>query len=430
MLRRSNHYGIAGWYALRAARQGMIGVSMTNSSPLVAPTRSRVPMLGTNPIAVAAPAGRFDTFCLDMATSTVPRGRIEVAARRGWSLPVGWAIDADGNPATTPDAALAGSLHPLGGTEETGGYKGYGLALVVELLTGILAGASFGPNVASLFSTHEGPSDLGETFMVIDPTAIDEPGAFEARLEVLIDQLIEAPTAPDAPGPVLIPGAPEAAAERLAAKRGVVIDREHHESLVALGERFGVPLPAAQRAGSPVVMRTRRADICIIGGGILGLATALRLLEARPDAAHRHPREGGDARDAPDGPQQRRRARRPVLPAGLAQGEAVPRGQGGAGALLRGARHPGRADRQARGRHLDETELERFAALKERAIANGVEGLEEVGPERHARDRAARGGHPGALEPGHGHRRLPAGRAGVRGRGAREGRRSSRRRGR
>ena len=243
VLRGSNHYGIAGWYALRAAQQGLIGVSMTNSSPLVAPTRSRVPMLGTNPIAIAAPAGRFDAFCLDMATSTVPRGRIEVAARRGWSLPVGWAIDIEGNPATTPEAALEGSLHPLGGTEATGGYKGYGLALVVELLTGILGGAAFGPNIVSLFSVHAGPSDLGETFMVIDPSAIDEPGAFEARLEELIEQLIAAPTVPDAPGPVLIPGAPEAAAERLAAQRGVVIDREHHESLLDMGLRMGIPLP-------------------------------------------------------------------------------------------------------------------------------------------------------------------------------------------
>ncbi len=244
VVKGSNHYGIAGWYALRAARQGIIGISMTNSSPLVAPTRSRVPMLGTNPIAVAAPAGRYDAFCLDMATSTVPRGRIEVAARRGWSLPVGWAIDANGDPATTPEAALAGALHPLGGGEATGGYKGYGLALVVDLLTGILGGAAFGPNTVSLFSTHEGPANLGETFMAIDPTALDEPGAFEARMELLISQLIEAPTTPDAPGPVLIPGAPEAEAERLAARRGVVIDQEHHESLLELGARMGIPLPA------------------------------------------------------------------------------------------------------------------------------------------------------------------------------------------
>jgi LDH2 family malate/lactate/ureidoglycolate dehydrogenase len=251
VVRRSNHYGIAGWYALRAATQGFIGISLTNSSPLVAPTRSRVPLLGTNPIAVAAPAGRFGTFCLDMATSTVPRGRIEVAARRGWTLPQGWAIDAHGNPATTADAALAGSLHPLGGEEATGGYKGYGLALVVELLTGILGGAAFGPNVVSLFSTHEGPADLGETFLVIDPAAIDDvPGGFEERLETLLTQLVEAPVTPDAPGPVLVHGAPEAAAERRAAERGIAVDGEHYRSLVEVGERLGVPIPTTLLRGS------------------------------------------------------------------------------------------------------------------------------------------------------------------------------------
>jgi LDH2 family malate/lactate/ureidoglycolate dehydrogenase len=245
VVRRSNHYGIAGWYALRAAAQGLIGISLTNSSPLVAPTRSRQPLLGTNPIAVAAPAGRFGTFCLDMATSTVPRGRIEVAARRGWTLPVGWAIDAQGSPATTAEAALEGSLHPLGGEEHSGGYKGYGLAMVVELLTGILGGAAFGPNVVSLFSTHEGPADLGETFVVIDPAAIDDAtGGFERRLETLLGQLVEAPVAPDAPGPVLVHGAPEAEAERRADDRGIAVDGEHYRSLVELGERLGVPVPA------------------------------------------------------------------------------------------------------------------------------------------------------------------------------------------
>lgn len=245
VVRRSNHYGIAGWYALRAAAAGMIGMSLTNSSPLVAPTRARVPMVGTNPIAVAAPAGRFGAICLDMATSTVPRGRIEVASRRGEVLPIGWAIDADGHPATTPEAALGGSLQPLGGGEETAGYKGYGLGLIVDLLTGVLAGAAYGPNIIPLFSTHDGIADLGQLFWVIDPAALDEPGVFERRLEQYLGQLVEAPLIPDAPGRVLIPGEPEAAAEQRAAARGVVIDREHHEALGALATRFGVPLPEA-----------------------------------------------------------------------------------------------------------------------------------------------------------------------------------------
>jgi len=240
VVHNSNHYGIAGWYALRAAAAGMIGISLSNTSPLVAPTRARTPMIGTNPIAIAAPAGHFGAFCLDMATSTIPRGRIEVAARRGELLPVGWAIDAEGRPATTPDAALAGALHPLGGEEGTGGHKGYGLGLAVDLLTGVLGGAAFGPNILGLFST-EGPSNLGQAFIVLDPAAIDTRDAFERRLVSYLDQLIAAPTVPGAPGRVLVAGEPEAEAERRAAERGVVIDAVHARNLTELGARLGVP---------------------------------------------------------------------------------------------------------------------------------------------------------------------------------------------
>jgi LDH2 family malate/lactate/ureidoglycolate dehydrogenase len=242
VVRNSNHFGIAGWYSMRAAEGGLIGIALTNTSPLVAPTRARIPMLGTNPIAFAAPAGRFGILSLDMATSTIPRGRIEVAARRGESLSPQWAIGPDGAPAITPDEALAGALQPLGGTEENAGYKGYGLALLVEVLTGVLAGAAFGPNVIGLFST-EAKSDLGQWYLAIDPAAIGDPGAFESRLEQLLGQLTEAPLIPDAPGPVLWPGQPEA--ERLERSRrdGIVIDREHHANLLALGRRLDVPLP-------------------------------------------------------------------------------------------------------------------------------------------------------------------------------------------
>ncbi len=246
VVRNSNHYGIAGWYALRAAAAGMIGLSFTNSSPLVAPTRALRPLIGTNPIALAAPAGRWGAFCLDMATSTIPRGRIEVAVRRGETLPVGWAIGPDGRPATTPDDALAGALLPLGGLEETAGYKGYGLGLGVDILTGVLAGATFGPNIIGLFST-EAPSDLGQAFMVIDPAALDEAGAFESRLEGYLDQLTSAQTVPDAPGRVLVPGEPEAAAEARSDERGIAIDARHHGSLVELGERRGVPFPDVEQ---------------------------------------------------------------------------------------------------------------------------------------------------------------------------------------
>jgi LDH2 family malate/lactate/ureidoglycolate dehydrogenase len=245
VVRNGNHYGIAGWYAMRAALQGLIGVSMTNSSPVVAPTRARISRIGTNPIAFAAPAGRFGMLVLDMATSTVPRGRIEVAARRSQTLPIGWAIAPDGSPATTPEVALAGALQPLGGGEETGGYKGYGLAVLVEALTGILAGAATSPNIVGLFST-EGPSDLGQFFMAIDPGAIDDRSTFEARLERLIDQLTVSPLIPDAPGPVLYPGQPEAERAAQQARKGIVIDHEHHAALLELAAHYGIGFPAAR----------------------------------------------------------------------------------------------------------------------------------------------------------------------------------------
>ena len=239
----SNHYGIAGWYALRAAASGLIGMSFTNASPLVAPTRSRRPLIGTNPIAIAAPAGHWGAFCLDMATSTVPLGRIEVAARRGETLMAGWAIDEEGRPAVTPEAALRGALQPLGGVEVTAGYKGYGLGLAVDLLTGVLSGSAFGPNVLGFFST-QGPADLGQAFIVLDPGAIDAPGAFSRRLEAYLDQLTQAPVIPDAPGRVLVPGEPELHAEERAAERGIVVDRAHAVTLHELGARFGVAFPA------------------------------------------------------------------------------------------------------------------------------------------------------------------------------------------
>jgi len=110
------------------------------------------------------------------------------------------------------------------------------------MLTAVLAGATYGPNVVGLFSTAA-PSDLGQAYVVLDPTAVDVPGAFEARLEAYCQQLVDAPTIPDAPGRVLIPGEPEAEAERRTESRGVVIDAVHARNLVSLGERLGMPFP-------------------------------------------------------------------------------------------------------------------------------------------------------------------------------------------
>ena len=146
----------------------------------MAPTGGRRAAIGTNPIAIAVPAAGPGPFVLDMATSVVPRGRLEVAARRGEHVPAGWALDTRGRATHDPEEALAGALLPLGGLPITSGYKGYGLAMAVEMLSAVLPGALYGPLVVPMWSTA-GPSDLGQFFMAINVAAFDEPAAFKER---------------------------------------------------------------------------------------------------------------------------------------------------------------------------------------------------------------------------------------------------------
>jgi LDH2 family malate/lactate/ureidoglycolate dehydrogenase len=136
-VRNSNHYGIAGYYAMMALPHDMIGLSFTNSGPLVAPTHGRKAMLGTNPIAVAVPAFSRRPFVLDMATSIVPIGRVSVYQKEGRPLPAGWGIDKAGKVTEDPQEVISGgALMPLGGPEILRGYKGYGLALMVDIFSG------------------------------------------------------------------------------------------------------------------------------------------------------------------------------------------------------------------------------------------------------------------------------------------------------
>ncbi|HEV3158085.1 MAG TPA: Ldh family oxidoreductase [Candidatus Baltobacteraceae bacterium] len=144
-VRNSNHYGIAGYYAMMALEHNMIGIASTNSVRYGAPTFGRDIMLGTNPFAYAIPTDKEPAFVLDFATTTVPRGKLEVYQRKEKPLNPGWAIDADGHPTLDSNAALKGALLPLGGFGiENGGHKGYGLGLLVDILCGVLSGGKFG----------------------------------------------------------------------------------------------------------------------------------------------------------------------------------------------------------------------------------------------------------------------------------------------
>lgn len=201
--RGSNHFGIAGWYAMRAMEHGMMGLAFTNTSPLMVPTRAVQPSLGTNPIACAAPANNGDSFVLDMATTAVALGKIEINERKGLDIPLGWGCDDKGKPTTKPSQATG--LMPLGGTEECSGYKGYGLAMLVEIFCGIMAGADFGPNVRRWKNTEK-EANLGQCFIVVDTSAF-APG-FSDRLSSLSTSLRNLDPS-EGQEKVLIPGDPE-----------------------------------------------------------------------------------------------------------------------------------------------------------------------------------------------------------------------------
>ena len=144
-VQNSNHFGIAGYYAMMALPRDMIGIASTNSTRWGAPTFGRDTMLGTNPLAYAVPAGEEPAFVLDFATTTVPLGRLEVFNRKGRPLLLGWSVDSEGNPTADPVAAMSGALLPLGGYgTDFGGHKGYGLGLLVDILCGVLSGGAFG----------------------------------------------------------------------------------------------------------------------------------------------------------------------------------------------------------------------------------------------------------------------------------------------
>lgn len=240
-VRHSNHYGIAGYYAMMALTRDMIGLSLTNTHPAVAPTGGRQAAFGTNPIAIAIPTDGPLPFVLDMATSVVPRGRLEVAERRGMTIPPGWVLDAQGRETTNPVDGLAGALLPLGGPVITSGYKGYGLAMAVEMLTAVLPGSLYGPLVAPMWDVA-GPSDLGQFFLALNVAAFDEPRAFKARAQDLLRRVKETPRT-EGMAEILVAGEKEQRAADLSRQEGVPLDAPVVAELTRIAARFDVSLP-------------------------------------------------------------------------------------------------------------------------------------------------------------------------------------------
>ena len=225
-VRNSNHYGIAGYHAMQALQHDMIGFSMTNASPLVSPTFSTERLLGTNPIAVAVPAGAQPPFVADFATTTVANGKLEILQRKEQAAPNGWIQDAEGQQSNDPtELKRGGALLPLGGETERGGHKGYCLGSIVDILCGVLGGANYGPWVPPFVSFLPLAADpvgagLGHFFGAMRIDAFRPAEEFKANMDRWISRFREASTV-EGQEKVLIPGDPEREMECIRRAEGI-----------------------------------------------------------------------------------------------------------------------------------------------------------------------------------------------------------------
>ena len=239
-VRQSNHFGAAGYYARMALEHDLIGVAMTGTpNSAVVPTFGKLNMLGTNPIAFAAPTRRNPPFVLDMATSTVAVGKLAVAKRLGLPIKHGWALDEDGHPTTDPVIAReARKLTPLGGTRELGSHKGYGLAAMVDILSSTLSGANIFC-VTRDKGEESNISKVGHFFMALNPATVRGDDSFPDELDDLIDVLHATPPI-NKDQPVLVAGDPELENFRIRSKNGIPVSRELAQEIKLVAEEADV----------------------------------------------------------------------------------------------------------------------------------------------------------------------------------------------
>jgi LDH2 family malate/lactate/ureidoglycolate dehydrogenase len=246
----SNHYGFAGYYAMMALEHDLIGISMTNSEPLVVPTFSKNAMIGTNPIAFAAPTNTERPWVMDLATSVVPSGKLEVYDRKGSDIPEGWATDEDGKSTVNPTLVLTnlyrglgeGGIFPLGGEGELhSGHKGYGLAAMVEVLTGVLSGANILRDVAFRKDGKTRHPSVGHFFMTLDPSYFIDIDTFKARMD---DMIINFKNAEKAEGQsrIFVHGEKEFEEHERRATQGIPLDGKTAESLLGFAKDFSLDL--------------------------------------------------------------------------------------------------------------------------------------------------------------------------------------------
>ncbi|MDQ0218166.1 Ldh family oxidoreductase [Peribacillus cavernae] len=228
----SNHYGTASYWTAKIASHGMIGISMTNTSPVMVPFGSKTPTLGTNPVCIAVPSASGKPIMLDMATSNQARGKITLAAKNGNPIPNDWAVSIDGHETTDPQEALKGSLLPFGGA------KGSGLAIMVDILTGVLTGSLYGSNVPRFYDDPF-PQNLGHMFAAIN---IESMMPLDMFLHRMTDKERETRESEPAAGfeKVYMPGDLEYLRAEEHRKTGIPLSREIYSELLNTAKRYGV----------------------------------------------------------------------------------------------------------------------------------------------------------------------------------------------
>ncbi|HEY7295319.1 MAG TPA: Ldh family oxidoreductase [Dehalococcoidia bacterium] len=246
-VRNSRHFGAAGYYALMAVDDDMIGMAMTNASPWMVPTNARHRMIGTNPIAVAAPAGTEQPFLCDLATTAVAMGKLEIAEREGKAIPPGWALDENAQGTVDIERVRrgGGGLTPLGSTATTSSYKGYALGQVVDLFCGLLSGAGFS------MILERGTSAAGHFFGAWRVDAFRDVAEFKAMIDEMQRTFRTAEPAPGAER-VLLPGQREFEARSERERDGIPLHESVVKTLADLAAELGIAAPQPLASQTPV----------------------------------------------------------------------------------------------------------------------------------------------------------------------------------
>lgn len=234
-VRNANHFGMAAHYAMKLTQQKLIGMVMSNGPPAIAPWGGKTPMFGTNPICIGFPVDENESIILDMAVSVVARGKIRLAALKGEKIPEGWAFDEEGKPTTDPKAAIKGSLAPIGGP------KGYGLALSIDILCGVLTGSSYGQNVKAL-DDYSGPSGTG---FFIEAINIESFRPYQEYKTCIVSYVRDIKSSPKKEGvtEIFLPGEIEKREIEQRKKFGIPLSKEVLLALKNLAKELNISFP-------------------------------------------------------------------------------------------------------------------------------------------------------------------------------------------